>query len=109
MSLHMSLGYYGGSNCANKIIQILVQCLRDDDPCARRLAAEGLGRLGPDGILHLRKAVKDGIDNVRTDAERVLQIIEKAVPHLENAAKDEDGAVRKASTSALHRIQPEAA
>ncbi len=38
---------------------------------------------------------------VREDATASLRIIDEAVRHLQDAAKDEDKAVRKAATEAL--------
>ena len=93
---------------SGRIIQTLLQCLQDNDFHTRRFAAEGLGRLGPDGVRYLRKTAKNAEhEYIRQDATEALHQIEEAVPHLQEATKDEDKAVRKAATDALNRIQPE--
>ncbi len=94
---------------AARIVEALVQGLRNHDSCTRVSSAQGLGRLGPQGVHNLKKAIKHKAECVRKDAAETLQRIEEAVPYLQEATRDKDEAVRKAATDALNSIQPERA
>jgi hypothetical protein len=97
--------FYTAAEYAARIVQTLVQGLRDHDARTRRFAAEGLGRLGPDGVRHLRNAAQHKHECIRKDATEALHHIEEAVRPLQEATRDQDEAVRKAATDALGRIQ----
>ncbi len=93
---------------AGTIVDTLVQGLDARECHRRRFAAEALGRFGPDGLRHLRKVARTGEHEcLRTDATEALRNIERAVPLLQRATKDQDETVRNSATEALRRIQPE--
>jgi HEAT repeat protein len=96
-------------------IPALVAALKSKEVSARRLAAEDLGQLGPEGraaVPALTQALEDADGRVRVSAAEALWEIERkagnAVPALVAALKDNDAGVRRAAVAALSGIGPDA-
>ena len=98
------------------IFQRLDRAAADPEEAMRRVAVQGLGRMGPmakPALAHLIEIVKgDPSESVRFDAVTSLGLIdprgERVIPHLTAALKDRSADVSWAAASSLGRFGPSA-
>lgn len=99
---------------ARSAIPVLIKMMNDTglDSNVGMAATDAFGRIGPEAIPYLMKALKDRDVETRSNAASALgdfgPAAKDAVPLLIEAAKDKNLGLRQSSTRALGRIGPDA-
>jgi CubicO group peptidase (beta-lactamase class C family) len=98
----------------DKVVDYLIESLKDENDNVRWCAAIALGKIAPEGersVPFLTQALKDSNSNVRWCSALALgkfnKSAESAIPELQKLLNDDDQDVRWASYIAIRKIDPD--